>query len=152
MAVPVPSSNLIVSQPSSPSDFEIYFSLRYEVLRKPWHQPLGSERDADEETSVHAFITENTKAIAVARLQFVDGNTSQVRYMAVDSLQQGRGLGKLVLQFLEEKSLAAGRKKVVLHARENAVKFYERCGYAVKEKSHLLWGEIQHYLMEKELK
>jgi hypothetical protein len=38
-----------------------------------------------------------------------------------------------------------------LQARENAVGFYKRCGYAVKEKSYLMWEVIQHYLMEKEL-
>ncbi|HXB41563.1 MAG TPA: GNAT family N-acetyltransferase [Bacteroidia bacterium] len=151
MAVPVRNSDLVVKQPVSAQDFEIYFILRHEVLRKPWNQPLGSERDTDEKTSVHAFIKENNKALAVARLQFLDKNTSQVRYMAVDPNQQGRGLGKMVLEYLEKKSAEAGRKKVVLHARENALKFYERCGYTIVEKSHLLWGKIQHWLMEKEL-
>ena len=147
----MPSSDITVSSPQSIADFEMYFTLRYEVLRKPWNQSRGSEQDLEEETSVHALIKENSKALAVGRLQFVDHNTSQVRYMAVGPEQQGKGLGKLVLEYLEEKSLSAGRKKVVLHARENAIKFYERCGYKVIEKSHLLWGEIQHYLMEKSL-
>lgn len=147
----MPSSNFSVTQPSSPSDFDIYYALRYEVLRKPWNQPLGSEKDKDEETSIHAMIKESNRALAVGRLQFTDENTSQVRFMAVDPSQQGKGLGRRVLEFLEQKSLEGGRKKVILHARENALKFYESCGYKIKEKSHLLWGQVQHWLMEKEL-
>jgi len=148
----VPSSKLVVSQPSSDSDLESYFALRYMVLRKPWGQALGTERDAEEETSIHAFIKENNHVLAVGRLQFVDENISQVRFMAVDPIQQGKGLGKMVLRYLEERSLEASRNKVILHARENALKFYESCGYRIKERSHLLWGQVQHWLMEKDLK
>jgi len=148
----VPSSDALVTIPVTQEDLELYYRLRYEVLRKPWNQPKGSERDADEDSSIHAFIKENGKALAVGRLQFVDAGTSQVRFMAVDASQQGKGLGKKIMQFLEERSLEAGRTKVILHARENAVKFYESCGYRVKEKSHLLWGQVQHWLMEKDLK
>jgi len=147
----VPSSKFVVSRPSSASDLESYYALRYEVLRRPWGQASGTERDAEEETSIHAFIKENNKVLAVGRLQFVDENTAQVRFMAVAPDQQGKGLGKMVLFYLEERALESGRNRVILHARENALKFYESCGYRIIEKSHLLWGEVQHWLMEKEL-
>jgi predicted GNAT family N-acyltransferase len=147
----VPNSKLVVSEPSTPRDFESYYALRYEVLRKPWNQPLGSEKDNDENTSVHAFVKENERVLAVGRLQFTDEHTSQVRFMAVSPDQQGRGLGRKVLEYLEKKSLAAGRTKVILHARENALEFYKNCSYHVVQKSHLLWGQVQHWLMEKEL-
>lgn len=146
------SSKPVVSAPSTATDFEKYYALRYEVLRKPWNQPLGSERDKEEDTSIHAFIKENERVLAVGRLQFTDERTAQVRFMAVDPSQQGKGLGKLIMQYLEGKALENGRTKVVLHARENALKFYESCGYAIKERSHLLWGQVQHWLMEKEIK
>ncbi len=71
--------------------------------------------------------------------------------MAVHDAQQGKGLGKLVLNYLEEKARANRRKIMILHARETAIKFYESCGYKIKEKSYLMWGQIQHWLMEKDL-
>ena len=37
-----------IIQPKSPEDFKKYYNLRYEVLRKPWNQPIGSERDRKE--------------------------------------------------------------------------------------------------------
>jgi predicted GNAT family N-acyltransferase len=40
-------------------------------------------------------------------------------------------------------------KELILQSRENSVKFYESLGYAVKEKTYLLFNEIQHFLMIK---
>ncbi|MHB8258938.1 MAG: GNAT family N-acetyltransferase [Bacteroidia bacterium] len=145
----MPSSNFVVEQPITPKEFETYYQLRYEVLRKPWNQPPGSELDETDNTSTHAFIKNNDIAIACARLLFVDDEIAQVRSMAVHPAYQQKGLGKLVLTYLEEVAQKNNRLKVILHARENALKFYEKCGYNRKEKSYLLFGEIQHYLMEK---
>ena len=44
-----------------------------------------------------------------------------------------------------------GSRKIILQSRKNAVKFYETNGYKIIEKSYLLFDEIQHWLMEKEL-
>jgi ribosomal protein S18 acetylase RimI-like enzyme len=52
---------------------------------------------------------------------------------------------------LEGIAFQNGRKKIILHAREIAIGFYQKLGYETIEKSHLLFGEIQHYLMEKTL-
>jgi predicted GNAT family N-acyltransferase len=145
----VQNSNFVVEQPSTKQDFEAYYHLRYHVLRKPWRQPLGSELDETDNTSIHAFIKNNDIAIACSRLHFVDETTAQIRYMAVHPNYQGKGLGKLVVNYLEGISKKNNRTKIILHARENAVKFYENCGYTVKETSYLLFGEIQHYLMDK---
>ncbi|MGZ3867310.1 MAG: GNAT family N-acetyltransferase [Bacteroidia bacterium] len=143
------SNSFIVTEPVSDSDFEIYYTLRFNVLRKPWGHEKGSEVDETDPTSIHAFIKENGQAIAVSRLHFVDENTGQIRYMGVHPDHQGKGVGRMVLTYLEKRCLENGRKKMILHARENAVKFYESCGYKVTESSYLLWGEIPHWLMEK---
>lgn len=141
-----------VSQPQSSSDFEKYYRLRYEVLRKPWNQPEGSEKDAHEQESVHAMIKdEQGEVLAVCRLQMNDKNTAQLRFMAVKEGAQGKGLGKLIMGYMEKTACERGAQKVILQARENALDFYKSCGYRVVEQSHLLWGVIQHYLMEKEI-
>lgn len=142
---------LQVSQPSKAEEFEKYYQLRYEVLREPWKQPKGSEIDNDEQNSIHAFVKDHGDVLAVGRLQFLNDSESQVRFMAVDPAAQGRGLGRQVLEYLENKSKEHNRNVVLLHARENALEFYKSCGYHIVEKSHLLWGQIQHWLMRKEL-
>ena len=51
---------------------------------------------------------------------------------------------------LERIAIEKGAKKIILHARDSAVKFYEINGYKVVKQSHTLFGSIPHYLMEKE--
>ena len=71
--------------------------------------------------------------------------------MAIRPDYQGQGLGHLLLAHLEERARRLGLASMMLQAREKAVNFYERAGYRVVEKSYVLFGEIQHYRMEKEL-
>lgn len=125
--------------------------LRYEVLREPWQQPAETATDGLEQASVNAYIEQDGKVIACGRLQDNGGGTGQVRFMAVDSRYQGQGLGNLIIKFLEQEARQMHLKTIELQARENAVVFYERNGYAIKEKTFLLWGIIQHYLMAKAL-
>jgi predicted acetyltransferase len=54
------------------------------------------------------------------------------------------------MEHMEDNSRNKGYKKTILHAREIALPFYEKLGYRITEKSHLLFGEIQHYLMNKD--
>jgi N-acetylglutamate synthase-like GNAT family acetyltransferase len=75
----------------------------------------------------------------------------QVRCVAVATDQQGKGIGKLIMSYLEKVAMEKGWQEIILEARENAVPFYESIGYSIIEKSYLLFGEIQHYRMKKAL-
>lgn len=127
--------------------------LRVKILRKPWNQPAETATDAMENKSINAYIEdENKNVVACGRLQENENKAGQIRFMAVDDSQQGKGLGKLIVRALEEEGRKLNLKTIELQARENAVEFYKSCGYTIKEKSFLLWGLIQHYLMQKDLK
>ena len=142
-----------IIEPTTAEEFKKYYNLRYEVLRKPWLQPKGSERDEEEETSLHRMIIDepNGKAVAVGRLQFNTIEEAQIRYMAVSDDYQGMGYGSKIVKVLDNIAREKGSRKIILQSRENAVKFYEKNGYKIIEKSYLLFDEIQHWLMEKEL-
>ena len=140
-------------EPKSPEEFRKYYNLRYEVLRKPWGQPIGSERDEGEETSIHRMIIDEKKGevLAVGRLQFNSKDEAQIRYMAVADDLQGKGLGSQIISALEDVAQGKDIQRIILSARENALQFYKNNGYEIVKKTHLLFGEIQHWLMEKEL-
>lgn len=141
-----------VKQATTKKEVEAIIELRYKILRKPWDQPKETATDSLEETSINIFIAdENDNVLACGRLQENENKVGQIRYMAVDDSQQGKGLGKKIVQALEKKGKDIGLKKIELQARENAVDFYKSNGYTIKEKSFLLWDIIQHYLMEKEI-
>jgi len=89
--------------------------------------------------------------IGVCRLQMNSASIAQLRFMAVTENKQGTGIGKKLISFAEEKARQKGATTVILQSREIALEFYKKCGYGIKEKSFLMWNEIQHYLMEKKL-
>jgi N-acetylglutamate synthase-like GNAT family acetyltransferase len=142
----------VVKQAHTKLELDAIIQLRYKVLRAPWQQPITTTTDELENTSINAYIEdENKNIIACGRLQENKNKIGQIRFMAVDSSYQGKGLGKLIVGYLEQEAKPLQLKTIELQARENAVKFYETCNYTIKEKSFLLWDIIQHYLMEKNL-
>ena len=139
----------MIRTPQTPLEWESYYDLRYRVLRKPWQQPRGSERnDGDDKAEHFAFFIQND-LVGVGRLDFTSMNSSQIRFMAVDDKHQGKGIGKKLMMHMEELAQRKGCSETVLHARETALPFYQKLGYHTIEKSHLLFDEIQHYLMSK---
>jgi ribosomal protein S18 acetylase RimI-like enzyme len=141
---------MTVSIANTQRELEEVFALRYKILRAPWNQPANTSSDELEAVSLNAFIkNEKAQVVACGRLQENANKVGQIRYMAVDEKYQGQGLGKIIVDFLEQEAKKKGFQVLELQARENAVKFYESQGYKVKEKTFLLWGMIQHYLMEK---
>jgi len=142
--------NFQVLDPFQVNREEEYFLLRWEVLRKPWGQPKGTERDELEHKTLHRMIvTGEGKVVATGRLQLNEPQVGQIRYMAVHEQFRGMQLGKAIMEELESLALGAGVEKVILQARENALQFYHSCGYEVVTETFLLYGSIQHYLMEK---
>jgi len=69
--------------------------------------------------------------------------------MAVADQQQAKGIGKALMDEMESVSKEKGIQKIILHAREIALPFYQKLGYQLDAPSHLLFGEIQHFLMHK---
>ena len=143
-----------IIEPTTSEEFKKYYNLRYEILRKPWGQPIGSERDERDITSIHRMIIDDKtdEVLAVGRLQYNSIDEAQLRYMAVIDEFQGQGLGSQIISELENIARENGNKLMILSARKNAIQFYKNNGYEIVRKTHLLFGEIQHWLMQKELK
>jgi thioesterase domain-containing protein len=143
---------IITKIPQSSQDFTRYYHLRWQILRKPWQQRQGSEKDALEEHSCHRMLTDqNDNILAVARFHKTDQHNAQIRYMAVTHNQQGRGLGKYLLTTVEQAAAQQGVNVITLNARKSAIAFYQKQGYITQNFSHQLYGEVDHYVMTKSL-
>lgn len=140
---------MIIKSPQTPEEFEKYYYLRWKILRAPWDQPKDSEKDELEDLAIHIIAVVGDEIVGVGRAHFNSAEEAQFRYMAVDEKWQGRGIGKMILDELEKRVVEQGVEKIILHARDNAVEFYERHGYKIVKQSHTLFGVIPHYLMEK---
>lgn len=135
--------------PETPAQWQAYFQLRYQVLREPWGQPIGSERDDLEADAFHQMIvSDSQQVLAVGRLHLLADGRAQVRYMAVSPEAQGQGLGAVVLTALERHADRVGASAIVLHARDNAFGFYRKLGYGFGDVLPPVFG-IPHQQMHK---
>lgn len=138
-----------IRTPINTDEWSQYYDLRYRVLRQPWNQPVGSERDALENQAKHFAAFEAANLIGVGRLDHVEARIYQIRFMAVEPGCQSKGIGASLMKAIEMDAWNSGAVEIILHAREQALGFYQKLGYALVEPSHLLFGEIQHFLMKK---
>ncbi|MFN2308352.1 MAG: GNAT family N-acetyltransferase [Gammaproteobacteria bacterium] len=139
-----------ILSPESETDFTRYFDLRWRILREPWGQPRGSERDTLEGDSWHRMACLSGRIpVGVARLHLNSPAQAQIRYMAVERESRQRGIGTALVAALEQQAWALGVTEIVLHAREAALDFYLRLGYEELGAADTLYGCIRHRAMRK---
>jgi GNAT superfamily N-acetyltransferase len=138
--------------PHTDAEWASYRELRWLVLRAPWNQPRGPDAGEDQEDQVHAMIAgPSGEALAVGRIIFKPNGEAQVRSMATDELHRGQGLGRCIIEYLEQEARRRGVTVISLNAREAAVPFYTRLGYKPEAEGPLLFGCIRHVAMRKTL-
>lgn len=140
-----------ICQPETREDFEKYYDLRWRILRKPWNQPKGTQKDEHEDRAIHVMACVDDKVVGVGRAHFNSKEETQIRYMAVETEYQGKGVGSSVLEELERRARERGARYAVVNARENAIEFYERNGYQIIGEAPTLFGCIRQRKMRKEL-
>jgi len=124
--------------------------LRDDILRKPLGLSFTKEELEREKNNLHIVAYEDERMLGCCMLLEEDPQTVRLRQMAVMNDLQGKGIGKALMQFAENLARDRGYKKITMHARKNALGFYEKMGYKTRGKE---FEEITipHYVMEKEL-
>jgi GNAT superfamily N-acetyltransferase len=141
-----------IRPPIDDSEWQALFDLRWRVLRAPWGQPRGSERDELDSTGVHRIAwSQDHRVIGAGRLHLNGPDEGQVRYMAVEEGLRNHGIGRAILDALEEEARRLGVTRIVLNARDQAIPFYLRHGYRVIAPGRMLFGSIAHAVMTKTL-
>ncbi|MDN3679562.1 bifunctional GNAT family N-acetyltransferase/hotdog fold thioesterase [Vibrio tapetis subsp. quintayensis] len=129
-----------------------YYHFRWQMLREPWRMPIGSERDEYDEMSHHRMIVDGKgRPMAVGRLYITPDNEGQIRYMAVKPNRRNKGVGSLVLVALESFARQEGVKRLVINAREDAIRFYEKNGFESQGELSDERGPLRHQQMIKSL-
>ena len=143
---------LQISKPETPEQWGEYFDLRWRILRAPWDQPRGSEKDEFDEIADHVVVRDQEgRLLGVGRLHLNNEKEAQIRYMATEEDCRGLGVGRVIINKLEELARARGVERIVLNARDNVLGFYRRFGYTVIGPGPTLFGKVKHSKMEKRL-
>lgn len=96
---------------------------------------------------------ENNKIIGMGAIKKHTEEIAEIKRMRVSKEYQGKGIGKIILNELEERALEKGYKKLILDTTVNHVpaqKLYRKSGY-IETKRELLAG-FETIFFEKSLR
>jgi predicted GNAT family N-acyltransferase len=132
------------------AEYQQMIRLRDEILRKPLGLNFSNNELEDEKSNLHIAAYEDDQMLGCCMLVEEGPQTVRLRQMAVINDLQGKGIGRALMQFAENLARDRGYKKITMHARKNAIGFYEKMGYrrVGKEFNEIT---IPHFVMEKEL-
>lgn len=124
--------------------------LRRTILRKPLGLEFDPKELEREKEDILIGCFEDDKLEGCCLLTRTDDKAVRLRQMAVLSGLQGKGFGRVLMQFAENIARDRGYKTITMHARKTAVGFYQKLGYKVSGEEFLELS-IPHYIMEKDL-
>ncbi len=132
------------------NEYRQMVDLRYNMLRKPLGLSFSKEELEREKEDILICLFDDDKLEGCCLLTEVAPKTFRLRQMAVISGLQGKGMGKVLMQFAENIARDRGYKRIMMHARKTAVGFYEKLGY-IKTSDEFTEVNVPHYYMEKAL-
>jgi GNAT superfamily N-acetyltransferase len=124
--------------------------LRDDILRKPLGLGFTEEELEEEKDNMLIAAFEDEDMLGCCMLVEEDQKKVRLRQMAVLNDLQGKGIGRALMNFAENIARDRGYKILSMHARKNALGFYEKMGYKIaSDEFHEV--TIAHYVMEKQL-
>lgn len=132
------------------AEYQQMVKLRDDILRKPLGLSFTPEELESEKDNLLIAAYEDDLMLGCCMLVEEEPGVARLRQMAVLNDLQGKGIGRALMHFAENIARDRGYKSICMHARANAVGFYEKVGYRVKG-DRFMEVTIPHYLMEKRL-
>jgi ribosomal protein S18 acetylase RimI-like enzyme len=132
------------------NEYKQMIALRQSILREPLGLSFTNEELEKEKDNILIAAYEDDDMLGCCMLTKIDRHTLQLRQMAVKNNLQGKGIGASIINFAETISRDKGYRRIIMHARDTAIGFYEKFGYKVKGDP---FTEINlpHHIMEKGL-
>ena len=126
-------------------------NLRMEILRKPLKLTFEADELEREKNDVLIGAFDEDKILGCCLLTQLDKNCVRLRQMAVQNNLQGKGIGASIMNYAENIAMDLGYKKLIMHARQTAIGFYEKLGYKVAG-NEFIEISLPHVIMEKNLR
>ncbi len=124
--------------------------LREDILRRPLGLSFSPAELETEKDNLLIGAFDDEVMLGCCMLVEDKPDTVRLRQMAVLYDLQGKGIGRALMTFAENLARDRGYKTISMHARKNAVGFYEKMGYRILG-DEFLELTIPHYVMEKKL-
>ncbi|HWU34700.1 MAG TPA: GNAT family N-acetyltransferase [Methylovorus sp.] len=131
-------------------EYHTAVALRHAILRAPLGLHFTPEQLAAEADAWHLGAYLVDRLVGYLLLKPLASGELQMRQVAVDATLQGQGIGRRLVSDAESRAQQHGMTAIRLHARENAVPFYQRLGYEVQGEPFMEIG-LLHWRMAKQL-
>jgi predicted GNAT family N-acyltransferase len=132
------------------AEYDAMVALRMKVLLDPIGIPRSYIDPVKEAGDLLIGAFEDARLIGCCILSEAGAQTMQLRQMAVDNDLQQKGVGGAIVRFAEQLVKERGYYILMMHARNNVMEFYKKCGYRVAGEQFTEVG-IDHHRMEKQL-
>lgn len=134
---------------TSEDDLNIAFRIRKEVFVKEQGVSEEIEFDLLDGQCEHILVYSDKKPVGTGRIRLVDGLGKLERICILQPYRK-LGLGKVIIQALEEIAEDMGISQVKLHGQTQVEGFYQKLGYETSSNVFMEDG-IPHVLMVKDI-
>lgn len=110
-------------------EYEDTVDLRNEVFRKPWGLDIkNDDLSPDKNMDMYGAFLDD-KLIATVFLTEDDEETARIKNVAIFKEYRGTGLGRYLMDFIENIARERGYTKAALMGRVSVEDFYKKLGY-----------------------
>lgn len=141
---------MTVKKITTEQQLEEAFVIRKAVFVEEQHVPLVDEFDEYDHVDAecnHILVYHENKPVGTGRLRVVDHEGKLERICLLENVRS-LGLGKVIIEALEDIAKEQHIKKVKLHGQTHAEGFYQKLGYETSSDVFMEDG-IPHVLMTK---
>ena len=131
-------------------EYQKMVKLREDILRKPLGLGFTTNELEQEKSNMLIGAFEEEDILGCCMLVEENPEIVRLRQLAVLNDLQGKGIGRAIMHFAENIARDRGYRILSMHARKNAIGFYEKMGYKVTG-DEFTEVTIPHYVMEKKL-
>ena len=110
-------------------EYRELLALRFEELRRPLGLTWTAEEMKADEGDRHFGLHDGLAWLGTVVACDLGGGVVKLRQIAVIARCQGQGLGRRLMDLVEERLRAEGAREFQLHARLSVAGFYEATGY-----------------------
>ncbi len=141
-----------ITTPTTREQFKAYYNLRYKTFSEPAGHPRGTEKDDYEPISDHFMaVTESGEVVGAAKLFEKSPGVGHLSQLAVAPEYQHKGIGRLLMQAVEQRAREKGYKAIGISARLTATAYFEKHGFHMAGLPALHLGTTHLVWMEKSL-
>ena len=145
---------ITITNPTTKEQFKAYYALRYKVLSEPMGHPKGTEKDDYEPISEHFMaVNETGEVIGAVKMYEKFTDVGHFSHLVVAPDYQQKGVGRMLMEFVEQRAREKGYKILGANCRANATVYFEKLGYHISElpalhdflgkagTTHMVWME-----------